>query len=115
MAKREKKPDTLKQKKARHYVKIILGVYLVYTAYSIVKDMHAGVAADRPALFYAAAAVFLAVGGALAVTSFLAAMKISAEELQEGQDEGKRQEEEQKERTDGEAETGCLEKKDETE
>lgn len=83
MAKKERKPDTLKQKKARHYVKIILGVYLIYTAYCIVKDMRAGIAADRPVLFYTAAAVFAAVGAFLALTSFRAAMKISAEELKE--------------------------------
>lgn len=96
MAKKERKPDTLKQKKARHYVKIILGLYLVYTAYGIVKDMRAGVAADRPVLFYTAAAVFAVVGAALALTSFRAAMKISAEELKEGerQDSLQAQEEE---------------------
>ncbi len=83
MAKKEKKPDTLKQKRARHYVKIILGVYLIYTAYSMVKDMHMGISADRPALFYTFAAIFLAVGAALTITSFRAAMKISAEELKQ--------------------------------
>lgn len=83
MAKKEKKPDTLKQKRARHYVKIILGVYLIYTAYSMVKDMHMGISADRPALFYTFAAIFLVVGATLTVTSFRAAMKISAEELKQ--------------------------------
>lgn len=83
MFKKERKPDTLKQKKARHYVKIILGVYLIYTAYSLVKDMRLGVPADRPALFYGAAALFLIVGALLCITSFKAAMKISAEELEQ--------------------------------
>ena len=83
MFKKERKPDTLKQKKARHYVKIILGVYLIYTAYSMVKDMHSGIPADRPELFYGSAALFLIVGAALCITSFRAAMKISAEELEQ--------------------------------
>ncbi len=86
MAKKERKPDTLKQKKARHYVKIILGVYLIYTAYNIVKDMRAGIEADNPALFFGAAALFLVVGAVLTITSFRAAMKISAEELKEKED-----------------------------
>lgn len=77
----ERKQDTLKQRRTRHYVKIILGVYLIYTAYSMVRDLQAGVSADRPALFYGAAVLFFAVGAVLAVTSFRAAMKISAEEL----------------------------------
>lgn len=81
MQQRERKPDTLKQRRTRYYVRIILGIYLIYTAYSIVKDMHAGVEADRPMFFYAAAAFFLVVGAAIAVISFRSAMKISAEEL----------------------------------
>lgn len=96
MAKRERKPDTLKQKKTRHYVKIILGVYLMYTAYNIVNDMRAGIEADNPVLFYVTAAIFLAVGAVLTITSFRAAMKISAQELkaqeESGQEEMKEQE-----------------------
>lgn len=83
MESRENKPDTLKQKRTRHYVKIILGVYLIYTAYSMVRDLQAGVSADRPVLFYGAAVLFFAVGAVLTVTSFRAAMKISAEELKQ--------------------------------
>lgn len=81
MEKRERKPDTLKQKRTRHYVRIILGIYLIYTAYSIVKDLRTGVTADRPMLFYAAAALFFVMGAVIAVVSFRSAMKISAEEL----------------------------------
>ena len=83
MESREKKPDTLKQKRTRHYVKIILGVYLIYTAYSMVRDLQAGVSADRPVLFYGAAVLFFAVGAVLAATACRAAMKISAEELKQ--------------------------------
>ncbi len=83
MAKKERKPDTLKQKKTRHYVKVLLGIYLIYTAYSIVRDLQSGVSADCPVLFYAAAVLFASVGAVLAVSSFRAAMRISAEELKQ--------------------------------
>lgn len=83
MEKRERKQDTLKQKRTRHYVKIILGIYLIYTAYSMVKDLRAGVVADHPMLFYAVAVLFLVSGAVVAITSFRSAMKISAEELRQ--------------------------------
>lgn len=81
MKQRERKEDTLKQKRTRYYVRIILGIYLIYTAYSIVRDLRADAAADRPMFFYAAAVLFSAIGAAIVVRSFRAAMKISAEEL----------------------------------
>lgn len=81
MEQRERKEDTLKQKRTRHYVRIMLGIYLIYTAYSMVRDLRADVAADRPMLFYVTAALFLVIGAAVAITSFRSAMKISAEEL----------------------------------
>ena len=83
MFKKERKPDTLKQKKTRHYVKVLLGIYLIYTAYNMVNDMRLGIPADQPALVYGAAALFLIVGAVLCITSFRAAMKISAEELEQ--------------------------------
>lgn len=104
MEQRQRKPDTLKQKRTRHYVRIILGIYLIYTAYSIVRDIRAGVTADRPMLFYGAAALFLAVGAVIAITSFRSAMKISAEELKQeeaGTEETAFAEEDKKEDTEG--------------
>ena len=75
MFKKKRETDTLTQQRTRQYVKMMLGAYLIYTAYSI--------QADNPALIIAIAAVFALFGLFLCVAGFAKAMKLSAEELKE--------------------------------
>ena len=78
MFKKKRETDTLTQQRTRQYVKMMLGAYLIYTAYSMGRDLHQGIQADNPALIIAIAAVFALFGLFLCV-----AMKLSAEELKE--------------------------------
>ena len=56
---------------------------MIYTAYSMGRDLHQGIQADNPALIIAIAAVFALFGLFLCVAGFAKAMKLSAEELKE--------------------------------
>lgn len=90
MFNREKKPDTLKQKRTRQYVRILLGMYLLYTSYNMGRDFKLGVVADNPVMVLVSAILFAVFGTALCVTAFLRAMKISAEELREKEHQSKK-------------------------
>ena len=81
MFKKKRETDTLTQQRTRQYVKMMLGAYLIYTAYSMGRDLHQGIQADNPALIIAIAAVFALFGLFLCVAGFAKAMKLSAEEL----------------------------------
>lgn len=83
MFKKKRETDTLTQQRTRQYVKMMLGAYLIYTAYSMGRDLHQGIQADNPALIIAIAAVFALFGLFLCVAGFAKAMKLSAEELKE--------------------------------
>ena len=56
---------------------------MIYTAYSMGRDLHQGIQADNPALIIVIAAVFALFGLFLCVAGFARAMKLSAEELKE--------------------------------
>lgn len=77
--KREK--DNLKQQRTRQYIRVILGAYLVYLAYGIIRDLRMGVQADRPLLFWIMAVLFGIGGSVLFVISFVRAMRVASEEL----------------------------------
>lgn len=62
MFKKKRETDTLTQQRTRQYVKMMLGAYLIYTAYSMGRDLHQGIQADNPALIIATAAVFALFG-----------------------------------------------------
>ena len=62
MFKKKRETDTLTQQRTRQYVKMMLGAYLIYTAYSMGRDLHQGIQADNPALIIAIAAVFALFG-----------------------------------------------------
>lgn len=83
MFKKKRETDTLTQQRTRQYVKMMLGAYLIYTAYSMGRDLHQGIQADNPALIIVIAAVFALFGLFLCVAGFAKAMKLSAEELKE--------------------------------
>ena len=85
MFNKERKPDTLKQKRTRQYVRILLGLYLLYTAYNMGRDLKTGVTADSPPMVLAVAVLFAVFGVVLCVTAFIKAMKISAEEIKENE------------------------------
>ena len=55
MFKKKRETDTLTQQRTRQYVKMMLGAYLIYTAYSMGRDLHQGIQADNPALIIAGA------------------------------------------------------------
>lgn len=48
MFKKKRETDTLTQQRTRQYVKMMLGAYLIYTAYSMGRDLHQGIQADNP-------------------------------------------------------------------
>ena len=83
MFNKKRETDTLTQQRTRQYVKLILGAYLIYTAYSMGRDLKAGIQADNPTLIIAITAVFALFGLFLCVAGFAKAMKLSAEELKE--------------------------------
>ena len=83
MFKKKRETDTLTQQRTRQYVKMMLGAYLIYTAYSMGRDLHQGIQADNPALIIAIAAVFALFGLCLFVAVFAKAIKLSVEELKE--------------------------------
>lgn len=85
MFNKERKQDTLKQKRTRQYVRILLGLYLLYTAYNMGRDLKTGVEADSPMMVLVVAALFAVFGVVLCVTAFIKAMKISAEEIKENE------------------------------
>lgn len=70
MFKKKRETDTLTQQRTRQYVKMMLGAYLIYTAYSMGRDLHQGIQADNPALIIAIAAVFALFGLFLCVAGF---------------------------------------------
>ena len=47
MFKKKRETDTLTQQRTRQYVKMMLGAYLIYTAYSMGRDLHQGIQADN--------------------------------------------------------------------
>ena len=83
MFNKKRETDTLTQQRTRQYVKLILGAYLIYTAYSMGRDLKAGIQADNPTLIIAITAVFALFGAFLCVTGFAKAVKLSAEEIKE--------------------------------
>ena len=85
MFNKERKPDTLKQKRTRQYVRILLGLYLLYTAYNMGRDLKIGIVADSPMMVLVVVALFAVFGVVLCVTAFIKAMKISAEEIKENE------------------------------
>ncbi|MGN0413483.1 MAG: hypothetical protein ACI4FV_10650 [Lachnospiraceae bacterium] len=78
---RKKGPLTPKQKKTYGYLRVIVGVYLVYTAYCMYQDLKAGIEADNPTLVIVMAVLFAIVGSIFAVTGFMKAFKVTEEEL----------------------------------
>lgn len=83
MSRKEKKPETLKQKRTRQYVRIMLGMYLLYTAYGLIREIQKGTGTGNKEFGIVMAALFVLGGAALCVNGFIKAMKISAQELKE--------------------------------
>ena len=79
--------DSLKQKRTRQYIRVILGAYLIYLAYGIIRDLRMGVEADRAGLFWTVAILFGVGGCVLLMISFIRAMCIAGEELAECEEE----------------------------
>ena len=83
MCKKKRETNTLTQQRTRQYVKLMLVAYLIYTAYSMGRDLKAGVQADNPTLIIAITALFALFGVFLCMMGFVKAMKLSAEEMKE--------------------------------
>ena len=83
MSRKEKKPETLKQKRTRQYVRIMLGMYLLYTAYGLIREIQKGTGTGNKEFGILMAALFVLDGAALCINGFIKAMKISAQELKE--------------------------------
>ena len=83
MSRKEKKPETLKQKRTRQYVRIMLGMYLLYTAYGLIREIQKGTGTGNKEFGILMAVLFVLGGAALCVNGFIKAMKISAQELKE--------------------------------
>ena len=84
---RKKGPLTPRQKKTYGYLRVIVGVYLVYTAYCMYQDLKAGIEADNPTLVIIMAIIFAIVGLIFAVTGFVKAFKITGDELKAAKEE----------------------------
>ncbi len=77
------KSTSLKQKKTYAYMRVIVGVYLCFTGYNMMKDLRAGIPCDNPTLVMIMAGVFGIGGLIIAITAFIRSFQITALQLNE--------------------------------